>query len=1219
MPIEFSRPRVIAGNRPTIGVLAGWQVYTGTLNSFLDRVFQGIIAGAADQDCNLILACGFGPPYSAGFGRPAWPIASPEVDYLPVGPQNCDGLIVVNPIGYPCQVEFIDQLVKSRFPAVFTGEIPGAAVMTVENYDGIRQAVDHLVAHGHRRIAYVSGRHGYIDSDSQNRRQAYLDGIHQHGIAYDPDLEAVGHQNVAGGKQAIGQILSRKTDFSAVIASNDLSAIGVMQALQEAGLQVPRDVAVIGFDDRIDARAQVPMLTTIHFPMFELGYQAVDFLLKYIHGALTTPEWVRIPTKLVIRESCGCLAGMNTGFSATQPPTRSASNETVRRDLTQAIIHIVESEEYHLGRHQVDRFCKRLVESFQTSLTLGDFAPFATAFQQILAETSSQDHELFFWHKVITELRNWMAVLMSTCASQLTSQQALEMLNQTRLAVSEILQGQMARRQVRQAEISMEIGELSACLFNAHHSHEVYEELSRRLPGIGIEHAVIAYQEEGLADGSSWSEIQNMPFGPGPYPRFPAWQFPPKGLYPTGQPFHLALVPLFIQGVGQGFVALDTGNMAINATIVQQLTASLRGTHLYQEAIEARLIAEEEKCRVEEANRVKNRFLSWVIHELRTPVNLIYGLSDMLLQEKVQVDGAKVLVDREDIDRFHIGAEHLVNLIRDVLDLSASEMGQLKLVFEMIDLKDELEQIISFSRQLAQNKGLVLRTAISGPLPRVRGDRTRIRQIILNILNNAIKFTTQGEVLLGASCIGEMVLISIQDTGLGIPPGEQTLIFEEFRQSERTSERGFGGLGLGLAICKRLVEMHGGKIGVYSSGEEGQGSTFYFTLPIAVEQPGNPVLPQAYQGGHKILLMVNDAAEGGVLKGHLERQGYEVAEQVVTGEFDWLVKIVLEQPEAVVLDLGLASRLGWEILKTLKENPATQEIPVLFCSLEESSHSGSLLEFDYLTKPVRHTDLTRALLSQEMLKESGSPDDKKTILIVDDESEVLDLHARMVRSQFPTCHLLLAHNGQDALRLIHQHRPDLVLLDLMMPEVDGFTVLERMQKDEDCRNIPVVVLTGQALSLEDVKRLNSGVTSMLGKGMYSQEETLSHLKNALTHRRKAGSETQKIVLKAIAYIHANYSSQITRKDMAEYVGLSERHLTRCFNLELGLTPMTYLNRYRVKQARQLLESGPRRISEIAEKVGFSSGGYFSRVFRDEVGISPRDYEHEQGTENLSQK
>ena len=177
----------------------------------------------------------------------------------------------------------------------------------------------------------------------------------------------------------------------------------------------------------------------------------------------------------------------------------------------------------------------------------------------------------------------------------------------------------------------------------------------------------------------------------------------------------------------------------------------------------------------------------------------------------------------------------------------------------------------------------------------------------------------------------------------------------------------------------------------------------------------------------------------------------------------------------------------------------------------------------------------------------------------------------------------------------------------MMPDIDGFAVLETMQKDEISRNIPVIVLTGQELSPDDLNRLNFGVTSVLGKGMYSQKEILYHLTSALKHHRKVGSETQKIVQKAMAFIHTHYSSQLSRKDMADHVGLSERHLTRCFNLELGLTPMTYLNRYRVKQARQLLENGNDSIAEIAEKVGFSSGGYFSQVFRDVVGVSPREY------------
>ena len=519
------------------------------------------------------------------------------------------------------------------------------------------------------------------------------------------------------------------------------------------------------------------------------------------------------------------------------------------------------------------------------------------------------------------------------------------------------------------------------------------------------------------ADGLTGYEIQNIPTENGPCTwRFPTWEFPPEGLYPLNQSYHLVILPLAIQGIQTGFVALETDNLEICSIIVQQVAATLNGMRLYREAIEARQVAEEEKRRVEEANRVKNRFLSWVIHELRTPVNLIYGLSDMLLQAKDQADTDKIMVDREDIVRFYIGAEHLVNLIRDVLDLSSSELGQLKLFFELIDLKVELEKIIQISSQQALLKGLVLRAEISDVIPPIRGDRTRIRQIILNILNNAIKFTTRGEVLLRAGSHADTVMISVQDTGLGIPPGEQSLIFEEFRQSERTAERGFGGLGLGLAISKRLVEMHGGKIGVFSSGEEGKGSTFYITLPAAAAPPENMTVSSPTEVEQKLVLLVDDPEAGSVLKTHLERQGYTILVQMVGTENDWILKVILERPEAVILDLGLASRLGWEILKTFKENPNTRDIPVLFCSLGEGGVPGSLLEFDYMTKPVKSGDLSKVLLSQGILDDDDPQESKKTILIVDDENDILELHSRMVQAQFPNSQVVLAHNGREALK-----------------------------------------------------------------------------------------------------------------------------------------------------------------------------------------------------------
>ena len=991
MEIDPGHPARATHRRPTIGVLVGWQVYSGAFDSFLDRVFHGILAAAAERDCNLMLACGTGVPYGVGFGKAAWPLTSPLVDFVPVGPWNCDGLIVLPPIGIPGQAEYVTELIHNHYPVVCSVEFNVGTIVSVDNRSGVYQAIDHLIAHGHRRIAFISGRMGEIDGDSRVRLLAYQERLEHHGIAYDPNLVEIGYHNKFGGQQAMHALLGRKAKFTAMLGSNDESAVGAMQVLQAAGYLVPQDVAVIGFDDRIDARAQIPMLSSVHFPMFDVGYQALQTLLKQIDGSLTEPQKIMIPTRLVIRKSCGCLAGMNSENIPAGKPNLSAEpglsinlgaphpakdgepaldQQKTYKALTQTIITSVSSEEYHLGLREVDHLCRRLVEGLQTSLETGNPSIFLLTFQQILTRTSTQNDDLFTWHKVTTIMRSWLPRLIQAAGNAegsttpLTRQAADEMLIQARTMINEISQGQTARQTVWLENISNQLGEMSACFFTAQSENEIYTELIRRLPSVGILHAAIAYYARTEDDEYTWSDLQAASGGLDfCRRRFPSRYFPPDGLFPADRPFSVAVLPMNIEGVNSGYAVFDAGNLPVCATIVQQLTASIRGIHLYSQAVEARQIAETGKRMAEEANRMKNRFLSWVIHELRTPLNLIYGLSDMLLQENSSPQSGKVTVEREDLERIHIGSEHLVNLIRDVLDLASSEIGQLKLVRETLDLNIELRATAAIGSQLARSKHLILRTEIDEKLPAVFADRTRIRQIILNLINNSVKFTNQGEIILRANAVGRVVMITIQDTGLGIPPGEQSRIFEEFQQSERTSARGFGGLGLGLAICKRLVEMHGGEIGVQSSGEEGKGSTFYFTLPSVNALP-EALVPPTLQStlrenftAQKLLLLVNDSLDGKEIKSQLDQRGYETQVYLVREENDWLAKVLLEQPQAVVLDLGLASRLGWEILKILKENPATQELPVMFCALEEEEDSGALLELDYITKPMGSAEL----------------------------------------------------------------------------------------------------------------------------------------------------------------------------------------------------------------------------------------------------------------------
>jgi DNA-binding response OmpR family regulator/anti-sigma regulatory factor (Ser/Thr protein kinase) len=598
-----------------------------------------------------------------------------------------------------------------------------------------------------------------------------------------------------------------------------------------------------------------------------------------------------------------------------------------------------------------------------------------------------------------------------------------------------------------------------------------------------------------------------------------------------------------------------------------------------------------------------------VSHELRTPLNLISGLSDMLLREGEQIDSGRRAVNVEDVERIYASAQHLDGLIRDVLDLARSEVGQLKLICEPLDISQVLATVSVIGEQMARSKKLAWQVNIPGVLPRVWGDRTRLRQVALNLINNAVKFTSQGEIALTVTADEDdgRVIVTVRDTGLGIPVEEQQVIFDEFRQSERATARGYGGLGLGLAICKRLIEMHGGEIGVHSSGEEGTGSMFYFTLPAMEHQPPFTSAEISLAQVHRVLLLAKEVDTQGatLLKDHLTQQGFETEVHQADETMDWLSWLPFASPEAIVLDLGLASERGWELLKVLKENPATQDIPVLFFTLAEDR--GSILEMDYLTKPVGMSELAEALMCQGLLDETEGRAAGKKILVVDDEPGVLEMHARIVEAQAPDHQVLRARDGLEALEVIQQERPDLVLLDLMMPELDGFGVLDAMQGDETSRNIPVIVLTGQVLTEEDMARLNQGVASVLGKGLFSVEETLAHVEAALRHRRKLGFETQQIVRKAMAYIHDHYAQAISRQDIASYVGLSERHLTRCFRKEMGVTPIAYLNRYRVMQAKAMLEVSDKNITEVAMAVGFSDSSYFGRVFRQEVGISPSAY------------
>lgn len=1207
--------------RPTIGVLAGWQYYwTATPLSYLAPLLRAIREAAQHFNCNLLLGCGMGP--SATFDspfRPAWPEPSADSDFIPVGPWNTDGLIVINPLHSAERAHYLQEVMTAGHPVVFVASgQPGPTVMA-DNRSGILEAMRHLVEHGHRHIAFIAGSPDDLDGDTGARLQAYRDALRLYELPADEHLIVFGRHVYEGGYAAVRQLLGSGARFSAVLASNDESAMGAMQALHEAGLRIPQDVAVIGFDDRPECVVQQPPLSSVHVSLFELGYRAVELLLQQIQGGPAPSEPVLIPVRLVPRESCGCGQDAVAAPASVRTGRLEEDAADAQQQVAGAMAAAVLAEAQELNPMTVEDRCHRLVAALVAAAQQGNRQEFRQALDAVLEQgalgqkpSAAGGDDPHLWQAALSVLRKRLPDLLGPPASTI----AADWLDAGRIAISTAMRRRHRLHIVNERLMRDRVSLLTTQLLAALNEDQAYEILAQHLPEIGVRIAAVALLEAEADDPVAWSSLRRLvPPHKGaapqcPFPiRFRSRWFPPPGLLSDKtdpeeepEPFSLALVPL--RGVGSqiGYMVFDTAMLELYGAVVQQLAAALNMAQLYRAATEGRRLAEE-------ANRLKSRFLSMVSHELRTPLNIIVGLSNILLRGQVETSLAPAV--REDVERIMAHAQHLTWLINDVLDLASSEAGQLRLAHEAVDLSDALRMVAETGRRLATEKGLAWHETWPETAPWVWGDRTRLRQVALNLVYNAVKFTAHGEVRMELSVDQGTVTVAIHDTGLGISPTEQALIFDEFGRSERSIRHGYGGLGLGLAVCRRLVTLHSGTIGVRSTGKEGEGSTFYFTLPTIPPPAQTAETVLRPPTGRSVLLLTATPADLPPLVERLRRHGIFV--EVLPPDRRWLEKVAALSPGVVVADVGLAAGQGWQIMSALRNNPATREIPFLLYS--QAGDGAMTLELNHLFKPLSYDDLTRALdryltppadtVAERSATEAQG--DVRTILVVDDDPDTVEMHARLVHMHLRECRVIKARGGREALTFLDHEQPDLVLLDLFMPEVDGFAVLEAMRETPSLRDVPVVVLTGQVLAEADMVRLNRGVTTVLRKGLFTLDETVAHIRAALARKRKVSEDAQRLVRKAMAFLHQHYAEPISRQDIAHHVGMDEDYLTVCFRNELGVTPIAYLNRYRVSQAKRLLIETTKSITEIALEVGFSDSGYFSRVFRREVGCSPEAY------------
>jgi signal transduction histidine kinase/CheY-like chemotaxis protein len=824
-----------------------------------------------------------------------------------------------------------------------------------------------------------------------------------------------------------------------------------------------------------------------------------------------------------------------------------------------------------------------------------------------LRRTLAADDSISKWHDLISLLRKWSVPGLQDPQERARAE---DLCHQARVLIGETAQRQegfLAWETARQASAMSQISEAISTPLN---QGELTSILSTAMGRLGIRSYYLMLHQAPPLPGQTYRLIaagmDNQTLAIPQEDIHPTSNLVPKGYLPTNRRYSLAVVPLNFREdhLGLAIFEVQPQQEELCETLGRQISSAIMRTNLtaysrelYEQALQARKVAEE-------ADLLKSRFLSTVSHELRTPLSLIVGTLEIMLQEDEQGENHLPDLYRRDMSCLRTSAQHLSRLIADVLDLASSQAGELHLSCEPLDLATFLGEIVPLGEQLANEKRLAWRAEMPARLPYLWADRTRLRQVILNLISNAVKFTENGGIVLTVSTDGDEVTISVHDTGMGIQIADQSTIFDEFYRSERSIARGYGGMGLGLAVSRRLIELHGGKIGVRSSGEEESGSTFFFTLPI-LSWPDESLKPME-NGDRGVLLLSVIEDSAGALRDHLEQRGFLVDVLRIDQDPQWQKTTLAASPGAVVLDFHPAAERGWEVMRLLKQNPQTRDIPVLFYSLSQSQ-SGAMIEMDYLIKPLGAEALSQALERFGLQPDASASG--PVILVVDDDPGILDLDIRLVRSKLPNCQILQASNGCEALDRMGEVRPDLVLLDLMMPEMDGFTVLERMRERESTRSIPVIVLTAQVLTWQDMARLQQGVAAILAKGLFSAEEVLSQVEGALARSKRLGSEAQRIVRQAMAYIHEHYAESITREALARHLAISDRYLTRCFTQEMGIPPITYLNRYRIRLARGLLEKGEQSITQIAFEVGFTDSNYFSRVFREEVGVSPSSYLH----------